>query len=250
MNDLLGWLVLPWSGASDHAIAPAVAWHGRMMVLAWGGAVPVAILLARYYKITSGQDWPRELDNRFWWNGHRLLNYAAVLVSCAAAALLWSSMRYAGQARDLHAWLGWLTVCLGVLQVLGGSLRGTKGGPTAPRLGADGRALDLHGDHYDMTRRRRVFEHVHKTLGYGALGLSAVALLVGLWVADAPRWMWLLLVTWWLALVGLGVRLQRQGRCIDTYQAIWGPDPGHPGAGIEPIGWGIRRVQPGSLEKP
>lgn len=101
-----------------------------------------------------------------------------------------------------------------------------------------------------MSRRRRIFEHVHKTLGYGALLLSALTLLAGLWVADAPRWMWLGLLAWWLVLVVVAVRLQRQGRCIDTYQAIWGPDPHHPGAGVRPIGWGIRRVRPESLERP
>ena len=38
-------------------------------------------------------------------------------------------------------------------------------------------------------------------------------------------------------------RLQRQGRCIDTYQAIWGPDPRHPGNRLKPVGWGVRRPQ-------
>lgn len=248
-SEILSWLTLPWSGASDHVLAAAITWHARMMVLAWGVAVPVALLLARYYKVTPQQDWPHELDNRFWWNGHRMLNYTAVLISCVAAALVWSSLRYAGPARDLHAWLGWTIVCLGLLQVLGGRLRGTKGGPTDPRLDPDGRAIDMHGDHYNMSRRRRIFEHVHKALGYGALLLSALTLLAGLWVADAPRWMWLGLMCWWLALVAVAMKLQSEGRCIDTYQAIWGPDPLHPGAGVIPIGWGIRRRSPASRER-
>ena len=100
-----------------------------------------------------------------------------------------------------------------------------------------------------MSRRRRIFEHVHKALGYGALLLSALTLLAGLWVADAPRWMWLGLMCWWLALVAVAVKLQSEGRCIDTYQAIWGPDPLHPGAGVIPIGWGIRRRSPASRER-
>jgi hypothetical protein len=36
-------------------------------------------------------------------------------------------------------------------------------------------------------------------------------------------------------------RWQRAGRCIDTYQAIWGPDPAHPGNRRPPVGWGVRR---------
>jgi hypothetical protein len=72
--------------------------------------------------------------------------------------------------------------------------------------------------------------------------LAAVAVVVaGLVLADAPRWMALLLGAWWLALVLAFAALQRAGRCVDTYQAIWGPDPKHPGNRLRPIGWGVRR---------
>jgi hypothetical protein len=37
------------------------------------------------------------------------------------------------------------------------------------------------------------------------------------------------------------VSLQRAGRCIDTYQAIWGLDPDLPGNRRRPIGFGIVR---------
>ena len=60
-------------------------------------------------------------------------------------------------------------------------------------------------------------------------------------VADAPRWMAVVLALWWLALLMLFVWLQLNERCIDTYQAIWGPDSRHPGNQRKPIGWGIRR---------
>ena len=244
VDTLAHWLLTPWSGAADHAVAPAVAWHARLMVLAWGMAIPLAVLLARYFKVVPGQDWPRALDHKAWWHGHRLLNYAAVLLTAAAVVLVWPAGRYSGIARDLHAWLGWTVAVLAVLQVLSGVLRGSKGGPTAPRRASDGHVLDLQGDHYDMTRRRRVFEHAHKGLGWMALGLSVGAIVLGLRTADAPRWMWLLLPAWWALLVVLAVHWQRQGRCIDTYQAIWGADPRLPGATVAPIGWGVRRLKP------
>ncbi|MEN9629798.1 MAG: hypothetical protein RJA10_3026, partial [Pseudomonadota bacterium] len=66
---------------------------------------------------------------------------------------------------------------------------------------------------------------------------------LGLQVADAPRWMVLALAGWWLLLAVVACRLQQQGRCIDTYQAIWGPDPRHPGNHLKPVGWGVRRPQ-------
>ena len=66
-------------------------------------------------------------------------------------------------------------------------------------------------------------------------------MVAGLLLADAPRWMPLALGLWWLSLLGLAWQWQKQGRCIDTYQAIWGPDARHPGNHLPPIGWGIRR---------
>lgn len=235
------WLSLPVSGTVDHVLAPQVSWHGRVMVFAWSIAVPIAVVLARFFKVTPSQRWPHELDNKTWWHGHRTLNYLAVVATLAAVLLVWERDHYTGGMRDLHEWMGWTIVALALLQVVGGHFRGSKGGPTDPRRAADGRVLDLHGDHYDMTRRRILFERIHKTLGYAALLLGVTTTVAGLLVADAPRWMWLVLCVWWLALLTLGVRLQRAGRCLDTYQAIWGPDPAHPGNVVAPIGLGIQR---------
>ncbi|KQW64925.1 cytochrome b561 domain-containing protein [Variovorax sp. Root411] len=243
LDGLLTWLASPLSGALDHAIGARISWHGRLMVLAWGVAVPLAILLARYFKVVPRQDWPRELDNKFWWHSHRALNYGAVILGCVAVALVWQGDRYAGTARNLHGWLGWSIFSLGLLQVLGGHLRGTKGGPSAPRLGTDGTVLDLCGDHYDMTPRRVAFERVHKALGYTMLMLVWITVLLGLWVVDAPRWMWLGLAGWWVLLSAVVWYLQSERGCLDTYQAIWGPDPELPGAAVRPIGCGIRRVR-------
>lgn len=244
LYELISWLATPISGASEHVIAPVVSWHGRIMVAAWGMAVPLAVLLARFFKVTPGQRWPAELDNKFWWHGHRLLNYSAVVASCAAALLLWRHSAYAGTARELHGWMGWTIVAAGLLQAVGGHLRGTKGGPTASRLNAQGAVLDYRGDHYDMTPRRIVFERVHKVLGYGTLLLSMATVLLGLWTADAPRWMWLGLGGWWCCVLAAFIWWQARGRCLDTYQAIWGPGPEHPGNAVAPVGWGIRRVGP------
>ena len=59
------------SGASDHAIAMPLAWHGRLMVLAMGLLTPPLIIVARFFKVTPQQDWPRHLDNPFWFITHR-----------------------------------------------------------------------------------------------------------------------------------------------------------------------------------
>lgn len=242
LHDLYEWLATPISGAAGHFIAPAVSWHGRIMTFAWGVLVPLAVVLARFFKVMPRQHWPATLDNKTWWHGHRWCNYCAQAVTVIGICLVWQQDGYGGAVRDMHAVLGWSLFALGLLQVLGGHLRGTKGGPTAPRRDAHGAAIDLHGDHYDMTARRIWFERVHKSLGYLALLLAMAAIAMGLWAADAPRWMWLVLACWWGGLLSLAVRLQRQGRCIDTYQAIWGLDPSLPGAALKPVGWGVRKL--------
>jgi hypothetical protein len=43
-------------------------------------------------------------------------------------------------------------------------------------------------------------------------------------------------------LIVCAVRLERAGRCIDTYQAIWGPDLKHPGNQRLHVGWGMLRL--------
>lgn len=221
------------------------AWHGRLMVLAWGFAVPVAILLARFYKVMPGQPWPAKLDDKTWWHGHRLLNYLAVALSLTALAMVYGRQQMPAAPRGVHALMGWSVMALALLQVVGAHLRGSKGGPTAPRLDARGQVLDLHGDHYDMSLRRRCFEHLHKTLGHLAWVLAWATVMAGLRLAHAPYWMVLSLTLWWGCMLALAVRLQRAGRCLDTYQAIWGPDPSLTGNRLKPIGWGVRRVSTG-----
>jgi hypothetical protein len=135
-----------------------------------------------------------------------------------------------------HALFGWSLVILMLGQFLGGWLRGSKGGPTEPT--PDG---SLHGDHYNMTQRRVVFEWCHKLGGYLALCIAAGAIISGLWLANAPVWMWLCLGLWWLGILGFASVLQRKGRAVDTYQAIWGPEQKHPGNRRKPIGFGICR---------
>ena len=232
---MLDWLLSPLSGATLHGIEPWAYWHARCMVLGWGVLLPVGALTARYFKITPRQRWPQELDNQAWWHAHRALQWAGVAVMSIGAGLAWAQSGGASLAARLHAWAGWSLVLLGWLQIAAGLARGSKGGP-----GEAG----LRGDHYHMTPHRIWFERLHKGLGWLSVLAAVGVIALGLQVADAPRWMALVLLAWWSALAGLAWRWQRRGRCVDTYQAIWGPDPHHPGNRLEPVGWGIRRPRP------
>ncbi len=248
--DLAAWLLAPIDPARGHAVDVTTAWHGRLMVAAWCFLFPIGILAARFFKITPKQDWPRTLDNVVWWKTHLSTQYAGGVLMLVALGLALAIPEGAGSWVSWHHVLGWTVVALAALQFAGGWLRGSKGGPSAPA--PDG---SLRGDHYDMSPRRRAFEHVHKSAGYVALLAAFAAIPLGLWIANGPRWMWLGLLGWWIALTVAFAVLQRRGYAFDTYQAIWGPDPRHPGNRRAPIGLAVTRSKqsrdaPGAPHRP
>lgn len=228
----MDWWLAPIDPARAHAVGAAVSWHGRSMVLAWGILAPLAVLIARFFKVMPGQDWPRVLDNPTWWRAHWMGQSLVLALTLFGLVLIWRE----AQSGSLHGTLGYAILVLCLIQVSLGIFRGTKGGPTAPAR--DG---SFRGDHYDMTPWRRMFEAVHKSVGYMTLGLGIATVVLGLWLANGPRWMWLVLIVWWVGLAVVFVALQRRGWAADTYEAIWGTDPSHPGNRMGSRGWGMRR---------
>jgi hypothetical protein len=208
-----------------------LSWHARVMVAAWGVLVPLGILIARYFKIPSRDAYPRQLDSPFWWNTHRTCQYTACVLMVIGLSLILNAPRPVTLPGP-HWWLGWSVLSLALLQLVGGLLRGSKGGPTSKQM---------RGDHYDMTKRRLVFEYVHKSAGYVALVMAVATIVSGLWQANAPNWMLVVLCGWWASLGSTAIVLQKRGMAWDTYQAIWGPDPKLPGNRRKPIGLGVKR---------
>ncbi len=235
----MDWLLAPIDPSRAHAVSEAVAWHARSMVLAWGILAPLAILIARFFKILPGQDWPRELDSQVWWRSHWIGHVCVMVLTCAG--LFWVLPVNLAEA-SLHNWLGFALLVMLAVQVALGLFRGSKGGPSSPAR--DG---SLRGHHYDMTSWRLTFARLHKTLGYLALLFGVLVIVSGLWKSNAPVWMWAVLSVWWIGLVAAFVGLQRRGMAVDTYQAIWGDELGHPGNQLPDPGWGVRR--PGELRK-
>lgn len=241
---LVVWLATPISGATAHAISAPTAWHGRLMVTAWAVFAPLAILVARYFKVTPGQDWPRVVGNSFWFLWHRGLGYLIMATTIAAVGLIALAYGPIGPINGLHAAFGWITTALVIAIVAGTLARGTHGGPVHPMTKQPMPPDKWFGDHFNMTPRRIVFEYTHKFGGAALLVISIAATYSGLARADAPRWMFVTLSLWWLCVAVAALVLQRQGRGLDTYQAIWGPSPDLPGSNRTPIGFGIRRVHP------
>lgn len=235
----MDWLLAPIDQSRIHDVSLLVAWHGRMMVLAWGVLLPLGMLVARFLKITPKQDWPRELDNHCWWYWHLGLQTGGAVVMLFGLILILN--RTDLPADSIHWYLGWAVFTLGLVQILSGFLRGTKGGPTEPA--PDG---SVRGDHFDMTRHRKAFEYFHKFMGYAVLLLSLVAVITGMWHANAPVWMWLGLAGWWCVLLVVFGYCQLKGMAVDTYQAIWGADEQLPGNTMKPIGFGVCKPKPKS----
>ena len=232
MTGVWQWLMTPLSGAPTHLVEPLVYWHARLMVLGWGILLPAGALVARYFKVLPTQNWPKNLDNKWWWHAHRLLQWSGIGLATVGLYALWHQEPGRTDLARWHGWAGWALLSLGWMQILSGWLRGSKGGPTSEQL---------RGDHYDMTTRRVWFERLHKGLGWLCVLSAILVITTGMQLVDVPRWMPVVLAIWWLGLAALAWRWQTKGRCVDTYQAIWGPAPDLPGNRRPPIGWGIRR---------
>ncbi len=208
-------------------VTPAMAIHGALMLTAWALLIPAGSVVARYYKVMPGQDFPRVFDNLTWWNWHRGLQYGGLAMATVALILIMAET--GGRIDTPHGACGLALMALGWLQMLSGWLRGSRGGPSGRGADPDDPAT-WRGDHYDMTKRRVTFERWHKTAGWSAVLLAGVTVLLGIGLVGAPDWL--------VALAGLlqaGVvvavmdgRLRR--RWIDTYAALWGLDPRHPGS--------------------
>jgi hypothetical protein len=236
---------MPLSGATIHEISEAVSWHGRLMVLAWGVCAPVGILMARFWKIAPGQAFPQQLDSKVWWHSHRFFQSLCALLTLVAIALIYQNSgqtapqvlaQQQSASQWFHYFLGYGIGVAVVAQIAHALFRGSKGGPTDSTL---------RGDHYDMTPHRKRFERIHKSLGWFSLFTAWITIALGLFLADAPRWMPISLGVWWGGLALLAMRWQRAGQCVDTYQAIWGLDTMHPGNApnaAPPIGIGVRKI--------
>lgn len=229
------WLFASIDPLRIHSIGYEVSWHARLMLLSWSFLVPIGIISARFFKILPWQSWPQQLDNQIWWVIHLTMQYASGILMVIAIWLIWD---VSGQQNGsfLHHFMGWATLTLCGVQYLAGWLRGSKGGPTEiSRTGT------IRGDHFDMTQRRIIFEQLHKTVGYICLATALVAVFSGLWLTNAPRWMWIILSVWWLVIIAVFVFFQKIFGATETYESIWGDDPELPGNKIKSVGWGIKK---------
>lgn len=241
LGDLIAWLLEPIRMTAVEPVNATDRLHALLMTVAVGVALPLMVVITRYWKVMPDQDWPRVLDHPLWWRVHVVVGVGSIAAVIVATALAFHGMSIQAHLQSGHGWVGWLAVAMTLAIGVNGLLRGTSGGPGVSRHGTLDHLHDRPGDHYDMTARRRWFERTHKTLGYWLMVVFWIALVSGLWQANAPRYALLALAGWWTLLLLLAWRWERQGRVFDGYQAKWGPSMNHPGNRIPVLGWGSRR---------
>lgn len=117
--------------AASGLVTPTMAVHASLMLTAWGLLIPAGGVVARYFKVMPGQDFPRVVENLTWWRWHQGLQYTGVVVSTVALGVMLSETE--GRFDTLHGRCGLAVMVLGWLQVISALLRGTKGGPTGNR---------------------------------------------------------------------------------------------------------------------
>lgn len=216
--------------ALDRTITLHWANHALAMSLIWFVMVPTALIAIRFFK-PHPTPWgiPRgtgRFDRRLlWWTIHWTVLYAAMGLSIGSAGLaIYLTGRVGG---SVHGWFGLATVGLGALQIVSAWFRGTHGG----RHGAHSDPSNpdtWHGDHYDLTPRRRWFEAYHRTAGYFTVACALGAVASGLtcyWlpaVAAIVACQGVLVLVFFIVCEGRGLR-------HDTYRSVYGNLPQHPG---------------------
>lgn len=204
--------------------------HALLMFTCWFVLVPFGIISIRYFK-TKPRPWglPRgvgRFDPLFiWWRMHIWTLYAAITLSLGGVAL--ALIVSGGFSGSFHAWFGALTVFFGTMQIIVAWQRGTHGGHNHLSTDPDD-PTTWRGDHFDMTTRRRWFEAYHKPGGYFALFLATAAVATGLmqyWMLTIA----ILLPVMFVAVFVLVVFLEGTGQRHDTYEAVFGNHPDHPG---------------------
>eukprot|EP01023_Acetabularia_acetabulum_P029276 TRINITY_DN2764_c0_g1_i12.p1 TRINITY_DN2764_c0_g1~~TRINITY_DN2764_c0_g1_i12.p1 ORF type:complete len:875 (-),score=184.75 TRINITY_DN2764_c0_g1_i12:896-3520(-) len=147
------------SGESrDKPVAKMWLVHGILMFVGWSFLVPLAVMVARYFKVQLGPTWMVV---------HKYINITGLLASLAAFAVAVYEMQVVGAVHftTVHTKLGLAVTVVGVYQGVQGFIRPAKPGP-------------------DSTKREHIKRGIwgipHKFVGFSLLVLSQAAVITGL----------------------------------------------------------------------
>ncbi|BCH08421.1 hypothetical protein MesoLj131c_26790 [Mesorhizobium sp. 131-3-5] len=204
-------------------------YHAWLMFTIWIVLIPAVLLLTRFGKpaptlegIPKGS---AKLGRKlFWFTMHRV--GLSALATASVVGGLVAIAANGGFSATLHSVFGIATVVLSVMQIVSAWFRGSHGvSKTVASVTAEPPAT--HGDHYDMTARRRWFEAYHKTVGWVTVASALGAVTTGLsqyWVSGMGTVMASLAVLYAL----IAVVLEARGYRHDTYMSNFGTGAHHP----------------------
>ncbi len=204
-------------------------YHAILMVAIWVILVPLCVIAIRFGKpkpIPNGITEQVKLTNLVWWwfSLHKYGLYLAIGLSLVGLAI--ALVASSGFSGSVHSMFGLATIMLGCLQVIAGWLRGKHGGRYYYTADPDDPST-WRGDHFDMTRRRRMFAAYHKTAGYFAGFFAVGAVASGLMQFSMPVLTGVIMITV-LVILGLCIVLEYKGLRYDGYRAAHGNNPDHP----------------------
>lgn len=204
-------------------------YHALVMVFVWAVVVPACVTAMRFHKPAPSLRGIRRdvsLWHREWWffSVHKFGMFFGMFVALSAGGIaFFVSGTFSG---SVHAYLGALTLLMGLIQIISSQLRGSRGGKYREGANPNDPAT-WRGDQYDRTIRRRVFEAVHRTCGYFSVILAFGAVGSGLVQYQMPVLATTVLVIcfFWLA---VWVRYEFKERAYDGYRVAHGYGLEHP----------------------
>lgn len=204
-------------------------YHALLMVGIWLVLVPIGIISIRFFK-----PWPTErgIENKIrikdpqwaWFQVHKLILYLAVGLSLAG--VLVAVVVSKGFSGSVHSIFGLATIGLGCLQVFSSWLRGKHGGRFYNNANPND-PTTWHGDSFNMTQRRRLFETYHKSAGYFAAASAMGAIGSGLMQYSMPG-LAIAVMIGGIGIIIVVMVLEYLGWRQDSYLATFGYHPENP----------------------
>ena len=198
-------------------------YHAILMVTVWFVLVPICIITIRFGKpkpTLTGLYRKVSIWHAEWW-WFSVHKYGLIFsISLALAGAVVAVTVSGGFSGSLHASFGLATVALGCLQIMGGWLRGRHGGKNYYSADPND-PTTWFGDHYNMTKRRRIFEAYHKTAGYFVFFFAAGAVVSGVLQYPMPG-LGVFVVAMVLIAFVVSMVLEYKGYRYDGYRAAHG----------------------------
>ena len=136
--------------------------HASMMIIGWGTLLPLGVIIANL---------GRHRPNGLWFKIHRplqIIGLTFALVGWIIALKEFTALQHGSGSSLLHARLGMLVMTAGLAQPLNAFIR----------------------PHFEegekKTTKRRVWEFVHKVLGYGSVFLAVGVIIIGTNILPKP----------------------------------------------------------------